>query len=136
MVISGSPFPVSVGERQPPLLDASMTSEPESFSNYAAFWPFYLSQHSKRATRLMHVAGTCLALLAIIKGIADFSVGWLLMAPVIGYSAAWVAHAFIEKNHPATFTHPLWSLRGDFHMLWLWFSGRLETEVARRGIRT
>jgi hypothetical protein len=118
------------------MLDASMTSEPESFSDYAAFWPFYLSQHSKRATRSMHVAGTCLALLALIMGIASFSLGWLLMAPVIGYGVAWIAHAFIEKNRPATLTYPLWSLRGDFHMLWLWFSGRLEIELARRGIMT
>jgi hypothetical protein len=113
-----------------------MTSEPESFSDYAAFWPFYLSQHTKRATRLMHVAGTSLALLAIVKGIAGLSLGWLLMAPVIGYSFAWIAHALIEKNHPATFTYPLWSLRGDFHMLWLWLSGRLQAELARRGIMT
>ena len=113
-----------------------MTSEPESLSDYAAFWPFYLRQHSKRATRLVHVAGTCLALLALIIGIASFSLGWLLMAPVIGYGMAWIAHAFIEKNKPATFTYPLWSLGGDFHMLWLWLSGRLETEVARHGITT
>ena len=113
-----------------------MTSEPEIFSDYAAFWPFYLGEHSKRATRLMHLAGTGLALLAVIKGIADFSFGWLLMGPVIGYGAAWIAHAFIEKNRPATFTHPLWSIRGDFHMLWLWLSGRLEIELARHGITT
>jgi hypothetical protein len=111
-----------------------MTSEPETFSDYAAFWPFYLSQHSKRATRLIHVAGTCLALLAIMKGIAGFSIGWLLMGPVIGYGMAWIAHAFVEKNHPATFTYPLWSLRGDFHMLWLWLTGRLEIELARHRI--
>jgi hypothetical protein len=113
-----------------------MTSEPASFSDYAAFWPFYLSQHSKRATRLMHVAGTCLGLLAVIVGIATFSVGWLLVALVAGYGVAWIAHAVIERNRPATFTYPLWSLRGDFHMLWLWFSGRLQTEVARHGITT
>jgi len=118
-------------ERQPFLMDASMTSESESFSDYAAFWPFYQSQHAKRATRLIHVAGTSLALLALIKGIADFSVGWLLMALLIGYGFAWVSHAFIEKNRPATFSHPLWSLRGDFHMLWLWVSGRLEIEFTQ-----
>jgi hypothetical protein len=112
-----------------------MTSEPV-FSDYAAFWPFYLSQHSKRGTRLVQVAGTCLALLAIIKSIADLSFGWLLMGPVIGYGTAWIAHAFIEKNRPATFTYPLWSFRGDFHMLWLWLSGRLESELARHGITT
>jgi hypothetical protein len=113
-----------------------MTSEPEPFSDYAAFWSFYLSQHSRRATRLMHVTGTCLALLAIVLAIASFSFGWLLMAPLMGYGIAWIAHAFIEKNRPATFTYPLWLLRGDFHMLWLWFSGRLETEAARYGITT
>jgi hypothetical protein len=109
-----------------------MTSGPDSFSDYAAFWPFYLSQHSKRATRSMHVAGTSLALLAAVASIASLRFGWLLMAPVIGYGIAWIAHAFIEKNRPATFTYPLWSLRGDFHMLWLWLTGRLESEVARR----
>jgi hypothetical protein len=113
-----------------------MTSEPESFSDYAAFWPFYLSQHSRRATRLMHVAGTSLALLAAILSIATFSFGWLLMVPVIGYGFAWIAHALVEKNKPATFTYPLWSLRGDFHMLWLWFTGRLEGEAVRYGITT
>jgi hypothetical protein len=111
-----------------------MTSGPESFSGYAAFWPFYLSQHSRRATRLMHVAGTCLALLAIVAGVAGFGPGWLLLAPVAGYGVAWIAHAFVERNRPATFTYPFWSLRGDFHMLWLWLSGRLEAEAARRGI--
>jgi hypothetical protein len=110
-----------------------MTSELKSFSDYAAFWPFYLSQHSRRATRLMHVAGTCLALLALVAGIAG-NIGWLLAAPVVGYGVAWIAHASIEKNRPATLTYPLWSLRGDFHMLWLWLSGRLEIEVVRRGI--
>jgi hypothetical protein len=110
-----------------------MTSELKPFSNYEAFWPFYLSQHSRRATRLVHVAGTCLALLALVAGIAG-NIGWLLAAPVVGYGVAWIAHAFIEKNRPATFTHPLWSLLGDFHMLWLWLTGRLEIEVVRRVI--
>jgi hypothetical protein len=123
-------------DRLPSLPEASMTSEPETFSDYAAFWPFYLSQHSRRATRLVHVTGTGLALLAFVAGIASFSFGWLLMAPVIGYGLAWIGHAFIEKNRPATCTYPLWSLRGDFHMLWLWLFGRLETEVARCGITT
>jgi hypothetical protein len=122
--------------RLPSLPGASMTSEPKPFSDYAAFWPFYLSQHSRRTTRLVHVTGTCLALLALVTGIASGSIGWLLMAPVIGYGVAWIAHAFIEKNRPATFTYPLWSLRGDFHMLWLWLTGRLEIEAARCGITT
>jgi hypothetical protein len=72
-----------------------MTSEPKFFT---ALWPFYLSQHSKRATRLMHLAGTCLGLLAIIAGFAGFGFGWLLMGPVILYGMAWIAQGRFMKR--------------------------------------
>jgi hypothetical protein len=36
--------------------------------------------------------------------------------PVAGYSFAWVGHFFFEKNRPATFQHPFYSLLGDFVM--------------------
>jgi hypothetical protein len=112
-----------------------MANEP-SFPAYADFWPFYLGQHRRRATRLFHITGTLLALLAILNAVANLDIGWLLAAPFIGYGFAWAAHMFIEKNHPATFAHPLWSLRGDFHLLWLWLTGQLEGELMRRGIMT
>lgn len=55
-----------------------------------------------------------IALLAYIIG----SGKWLLLLalPVFGYGFAWVGHFFFEKNRPATFTHPLYSLIGDFVM--------------------
>jgi hypothetical protein len=111
-----------------------MADNTQIFTSYAEFWPFYLGQHSKRATRLVHIVGTLLALVALAKAILCLSLIWLLTAFIIGYGAAWVTHHFIEKNHPATFGYPLWSLRGDFYMTWLWLNGRLEVELMRYGI--
>ena len=84
----------------------------------------------------MHIVGTLLALMALVKGVLGFSLGWLLVAPAIGYGCAWFSHAMIEKNQPATFTYPLWSLRGDLNMLGLWLTGRLEAELVRHKIMT
>ncbi len=35
---------------------------------------------------------------------------------LIGYGFAWVGHFVFEKNRPATFVYPIYSLRGDFTM--------------------
>lgn len=103
-----------------------MTDRIKSFKE---FWPYYLKEHSKPATRKIHVAGTAGALALTGLGLATGQL-WLPLAGLgVGYGSAWTAHAFVEKNKPATFTYPLWSLMGDFKMLGHWVTGTLQSEV-------
>lgn len=108
-----------------------MTDQVSRFQSFAEFWPFYLGEHRKEATRLVHVCGTSLAIVIGLAALASGHPLWVLLTPVLGYGFAWTSHAFIEKNKPATFTYPLWSLMGDLRMLGLWLTGRLSAEVAR-----
>jgi len=96
------------------------------FKSFSDFWPHYLDEHSKPVTRALHCLGT---LAAVGVGVSFIAIGrwWLFpLAPVPGYALAWVGHFFIEKNRPATFTHPLWSFMGDWKMLALMLTGRLQ----------
>jgi len=97
---------------------------------YEEFWPYYVSQHLHPLTRALHVAGTVLVL-ATLAAAALHSPWWILAGPVAGYGFAWVGHFFVEKNRPATFTYPLWSLRGDFRLFRLTLLGRMGPEVER-----
>ncbi|GAD15161.1 hypothetical protein GBL_3378 [Geobacillus kaustophilus GBlys] len=104
------------------------------FRDYEEFWPFYLTQHRKRATRRWHFVGTSFVFLFIIIAAVTGNAWWLLGAPIAAYTLAWFSHFFIEGNKPATFGHPLWSLRADFHMYGLMLAGRLGRELERIGL--
>jgi hypothetical protein len=98
---------------------------------FAQFWPSYLREHSNPTTRAIHLAGTVAALACLIVGLMVHSAWWILYALIIGYGPAWFAHFFIEKNRPATFSHPLFSLACDFTMLGHALRGTLDDEVAK-----
>ncbi|CAI8770726.1 DUF962 domain-containing protein [Pseudomonas brassicacearum] len=86
------------------------------FNTFAEFYPYYLGEHSNSTCRRLHFIGTSLVILVFVMALFVGS-GWLWLAlPVAGYGFAWVGHFFFEKNRPATFQHPLYSLLGDFVM--------------------
>jgi len=104
---------------------------PIGFSTFEEFWPFYVSQHAKAATRWLHAAGTSGAIALLAASAVFRRPALAAAAPAFGYGLAWFSHLAIEKNRPATFTHPWWSLRGDFRMIRLMLSFRMGREAAR-----
>jgi hypothetical protein len=103
----------------------STGSETSSFTSVRAFYPFYLGQHRVRWNRRMHFVGTTLVLLLATAALVLRN-GWPLVGlPLAGYGFAWVGHFFFERNRPATFTHPVYSLVCDFRMYWDVWRGRL-----------
>jgi hypothetical protein len=102
----------------------------KAFATYEEFWPFYVSQHRDPTCRTLHVVGTTVVWGLLIAA-AVVAPAWLLAAPVAGYGFAWAGHFFFEKNRPATFTYPLWSLRADFRMHRLVLLGKMQPELKR-----
>jgi hypothetical protein len=98
--------------------------------SFEEFWPHYLDAHSHPRTRLLHVGGTMVGLVCATVFLSTGKPMWAIAALVSGYGAAWIGHAVFERNVPATFSHPLWSLRGDLKMLRLALAGRLSDEAA------
>lgn len=101
---------------------------------YAEFWPFYLREHSKSQTRVLHYIGSIASVVLPIWAIGTQSWWWLLGVPVAGYAFAWFAHFFVERNKPATFQAPLWSLISDYRMCALFLTGRLAQELKKHQV--
>ena len=80
------------------------------------------------------MVGTALTFVFLAAALWRREAVWALGAPVAGYFFAWTGHFFFEKNRPATFQYPLWSLISDYRMFFLWVGGRLDRELARIGL--
>ena len=97
----------------------------ERIQTFAAFWPYYLGEHKSPLCRHLHFLGTTLAVSQLVLAIVTLTPLFLLGALLSGYFWAWIGHFFVEKNRPATFTYPLWSLAADFKMWALMLRGKL-----------
>lgn len=106
---------------------------------YEKFWLHYLREHGRSETRALHILGTGLALLFLAAAATSAAVdrrdrpvspaALVGLAAVAGYGPAWIGHFFFERNKPATFDHPLWSLVSDLRMAWLWATGGLDFQL-------
>ena len=98
----------------------------ERYKSFKDFYPFYLSQHQNITCRRLHFAGTALVILTAIYILFTLNLILLILLPMFGYGFAWVGHFVFEKNRPATFTYPLYSLSGDFVMFKDVLSGKIQ----------
>ncbi|WP_159820868.1 DUF962 domain-containing protein [Colwellia sp. 20A7] len=88
----------------------------KKYNTFNEFYPFYLSQHTNAICRRLHFFGSCCIILLILYVSISNKLYLLWYIPFIGYGFAWVGHFNFEKNRPATFTYPLYSLMGDWVM--------------------
>lgn len=86
----------------------------KQFNSIREFYPYYLSEHQNPISRILHFIGTGLVLVILIASIINSQFIWLASIPLVGYGFAWVGHFFFEKNKPATFKYPFFSLGSDF----------------------
>ena len=108
-----------------------MPSSASPLTSFDEFWPHYVHAHRNPVNRALHYAGTTAAIGTVAAATVTLNPAWLLLTPVVGYGPAWLGHFAFEKNKPATFDHPLWSLRADFKMLGMALRLKMRAEVER-----
>ena len=98
-------------------------------TSLSSFYLYYLYEHRHSANRVLHYIGTSGVIALLILSILWQY--WILLAfiPLVGYGFAWIGHGLVERNKPATFSYPLYSLASDFIMFFQWITGRLSGQL-------
>jgi len=97
----------------------------KQYQSFKEFYPFYLSQHQDAVCRRLHYLGSTIILVVFINTLINQNWWQLVWLPFIGYGFAWLGHFVFEKNRPATFSYPLYSLMGDWVMYWQMIKNKL-----------
>ncbi|XP_042013130.1 uncharacterized protein LOC121761553 [Salvia splendens] len=105
-----------------------------NFRSMEEFWPFYMNQHSKPATRRWHFAGTVCSFVCLIYSLL-FNLWFLIFVPLLRNGLSCYSHFFVEGNLPTSFRHPIWSLFCDLKMFGLMLTGQMDREMKRLGKR-
>ena len=103
----------------------------KKINSFTSFYPYYLKEHQHKWCRIFHFIGTTMVLALPITALYHSNPSLLYLIPVVGYGFAWAGHLFFEKNKPATFKYPLWSLRADFKMYFEILSGKISIDESK-----
>lgn len=87
--------------------------------SFDEFWPYYQREHAHPKNRRLHFIGMAFVHVVLFYVFVTGHIKALWLVPIFGYSFAWAGHIFIEKNTPASFKHPVWSLIADLRMFYL-----------------
>ncbi|MCB0506804.1 MAG: DUF962 domain-containing protein [Chitinophagales bacterium] len=101
----------------------------KKYKTFWSFYPYYLTEHSNPTCRTLHYIGTTGLLAVVACAIFFQNAKILFLLPVVGYGFAWFGHFIFEKNKPATFQYPLYSLGSDFVMYYHFLTGQVNKKV-------
>ena len=101
----------------------------KKYKTFWSFYPYYLTEHSDPICRATHYVGTTLLFVIVAVSIYFGNPKILWWLPIVGYGFAWIGHFFFEKNRPATFQYPLYSLGSDFVMYFHFLTGQITQKV-------
>lgn len=106
----------------------------QRLETFRDFWPYYVGEHAHAMCRRLHFVGTSIVIALFFYAMVTrrFWVLWLM--PIAGYGFAWGAHFFVEKNRPATFKYPLYSLGSDFVMWAKMATGQMDEDLRRYSV--
>jgi hypothetical protein len=109
----------------PSMSKSASPSVQTRFATFADFYTYYLQEHRNLACLRLHFVGTALVITLVFIALGTGNLRLLMFIPFAGYGFAWLGHFMFEKNRPATFSHPWYSLAADFVLFRDILAGRI-----------